>query len=92
QGHCAILSAPAAQAALLLNHLGQRGKRDAGGYRSYFLTSQEEALDAALRLARHHARNRTPDGGGGLLLIDASGYWARYANPLKAADEDALIP
>lgn len=92
QGHCAILSAPAAQTALLLNHLGQRGKREAGGYRSYFLTSLEEALDAALRLARHHARNRTPEGKGSLLLIDASGYWARYFNPLQAAGEDALIP
>lgn len=92
QGHCAILSAPAAQTALLLNHLCQRGKREGGDYRSYFMTSLEEALDAALRLARHHARNRTPDGDAGLLLIDASGYWARYFNPLQSADHDALVP
>lgn len=92
QGHCAILSAPAAQTAVLLDHLSLRGKSNAGSYRSYFLTSLEEALDAALRLARHHARNRTPDGAAGLLLIDASGYWARYFDPLQRAGEDALVP
>ena len=92
QSHCAILSAPAAQTALLLNHLVQRGKRETADYRSYFLTSLEEALDAALRLARHHARNRTPDGEAGLLLVDASGYWARYFNPLQSADAQALVP
>ncbi|MCP8350624.1 alpha/beta fold hydrolase [Pseudomonas sp. FBF18] len=92
QGHCAILSAPAAQTALLLNHLAKRGKREPADYRSYFMTSLEEALDAALRLARHHARNRTPDGQGELLLIDDSGYWARYFNPLQRADASALVP
>ena len=92
QGHCAILSAPAAQTALLLNHLGKRGKREPGDYRSYFMTSLEESLDAALRLARHHARNRTPDGQGELLLIDDSGYWARYFNPLQRDDGSALVP
>ncbi|MDD2052488.1 alpha/beta fold hydrolase [Pseudomonas putida] len=92
QGHCAILSAPAAQTALLLNHLSKRGKREPADYRSYFMTSLEESLDAALRLARHHARNRTPDGQGELLLIDDSGYWARYFDPLQRADASALVP
>ncbi|MDU9392275.1 alpha/beta fold hydrolase [Pseudomonas sp. zfem002] len=92
QGHCAILSAPAAQTAVLLNHLSQRGKREPGDYRAYFMTSLEEAFDAALRLARHHARNRTPDGAAGLLLIDASGYWARYFDPLQRGERDALVP
>jgi len=92
QGHCAILSAPAAHAALLLNHLARHGKREPGDYRAVFLTSLEEALDAALRLARHHARNRTPDGVAGLLLVDASGYWARYFDPLQRGGDDALVP
>ncbi|MCQ4298181.1 alpha/beta fold hydrolase [Pseudomonas stutzeri] len=92
QGHCAILSAPAAQTALLLNHVSRRGKHEPGEYRSYFMTSLEESLDAALRLARHHARNRTPGGEGRLLLIDASGYWARYFDPLQCKDASALVP
>ena len=92
QGHCAILSVPAAQTALLLNILCRSGKARPVDYRSYFMTSLEEALDAALRLARHHARNRTPDGQGGLLLIDASGYWQRYFDPLQQGGADALVP
>lgn len=92
QGHCAILSVPAAQTALLLNVLCRSGKAQPIDYRSYFMTSLEESLDAALRLARHHARNRTPDGQGGLLLIDSSGYWQRYFDPLQRGGADALVP
>lgn len=92
QGHCAILSVPAAQTALLLNILCSTGKAQPADYRSYFMTSLEESLDAALRLARHHARNRTPDGQGGLLLIDSSGYWQRYFDPLQLGAGDALVP
>lgn len=92
QGHCAILSVPAAQTAVLLNTLCKDAKHAPADYRCYFMTSLEESLDAALRLARHHARNRTPDGQGGLLLIDSSGYWSRYFDPLQRGGNEALVP
>lgn len=92
QGHCAILSVPAAQTAWLLNALSNQGKEQTGNYHSYFMTSSEEALDAALRLARHHARNRNPAGAGTLVLVDHSGYWARYFDPLDRGPAEALVP
>ncbi|MBB3811109.1 aminotransferase class III-fold pyridoxal phosphate-dependent enzyme [Pseudochelatococcus contaminans] len=92
QGHCAILSAPSAQSAVLLDSLCNQGRSQPVSYRSYFMTSLEEALDASLRLARHHARNHRPDARGQLLLIDNSGYWQGYFDPLGDGAADALVP
>jgi acetylornithine/succinyldiaminopimelate/putrescine aminotransferase/pimeloyl-ACP methyl ester carboxylesterase/acyl carrier protein len=92
QGHCAILSAPAAQTAYLLNSLCNSGKIQAETYHSYFMTSSEEALDAALRLSRHHGRNRNPQGEGALIVVDPTAYWSRYFDPLNLGTIDALVP
>jgi acetylornithine/succinyldiaminopimelate/putrescine aminotransferase/pimeloyl-ACP methyl ester carboxylesterase/acyl carrier protein len=92
QGHCAILAAPAAQAAFLLNLVCNESKTEPADYRSYFLTSLEEAFDAALRLSRHHARNRDPASSGTLLIIDREGRWMRYFDPLARGPREALVP
>ena len=92
QGHCAILSPQSAQVALLLNRIQSQNKTGDEDYRCLFLTSQHEALDAALRLARHRARNRDADSSGELLLIDAGESWRRYFDPLDAGPDDALVP
>jgi|GEM_PF-32907 len=92
QGHCAILSPQSAQVALLLNRIQAQNKTGDEDYRCLFLTSQHEALDAALRLARHRARNRDTDSSGELLLIDAGEGWRRYFDPLDAGPDDALVP
>lgn len=92
QGHCAILSAPAAQTAYLLNGICNSGKKQKETYHSYFMTSSEEALDAALRLSRHHARNRNPQGEGTLIVVDPTAYWSRYFDPLNVGIIDALVP
>jgi cation diffusion facilitator CzcD-associated flavoprotein CzcO/acetylornithine/succinyldiaminopimelate/putrescine aminotransferase/pimeloyl-ACP methyl ester carboxylesterase/acyl carrier protein len=92
QGHCVILPAVAAQTAFLLNHICTGGKPEATAYRSYFVTSAEEALDAALRLARHHARNKDPKSAGTVLMVDGGRRWADYFNPLGATPDAALLP
>jgi len=92
QGHCAILSAPAAHTAFLLNRLCNAGKREEAVYNSFFLTSLEEAFDAALRLSRHRARNRTPAGSGTILVLDPGNRWADYVDPLGRGPDDALVP
>lgn len=92
QGHCVILSEHAAQLALTLNALCNQNKDKQSAYRSYFVPSQEEALDAAIRLARHHERNKNPKSSGTVLIIDASTRWSAYFNPLRQKDADALVP
>jgi acetylornithine/succinyldiaminopimelate/putrescine aminotransferase/pimeloyl-ACP methyl ester carboxylesterase/acyl carrier protein len=92
QGHCVILSEHAAQLALTLNVLCNQDKTEHSAYRSYFLTSLEEAFDAAIRLARHHERNKNPKSSGGVLIIDQSQRWLNYFNPLKQGQADELVP
>ncbi len=92
QGHCAMLSEPAAETTVLLNALCNLGKPQQCDYRSYFMTSVEEALDAALRLSRHHARNRSQNSPGTLVIIDPSGYWQGYFDPLDLGTQNALVP
>lgn len=90
QGHCAILSTQSAKTAYLLNRICNQQAQ--GQYRSYFMTSLEESLDAALRLARHHARNKAPGGAGTILMLDPSGYWQNYFDPLNKGSKNALVP
>lgn len=92
QGHCVILSAPQAQTALLLDLLCNENKIRPTTYRSYFLTSLEEAFDAALRLARHRSRNKKPDTKASVVVIDGTGRWLDYFDPLRRGTSDALIP
>lgn len=93
QGHCVILPATAAQTAFLLSYACTKGRTDAVGYRTYFVTSLEEALDAALRMARHIARNKRPNGATGeVLIVDETQRWADYFDPLRRAPKDALVP
>jgi acetylornithine/succinyldiaminopimelate/putrescine aminotransferase/pimeloyl-ACP methyl ester carboxylesterase/acyl carrier protein len=92
QGHCAILSPQAAQVGVLLNRILARNKPAGDDYRCLFLTSQHEALDAALRLARHRARNRDAASTGEVLIVDAGDSWQRYFDPLNAGADDALVP
>ena len=92
QGHCAILSSAGARACYLLNILLSKGRTDTSGFNSYFLTSAEEAFDAALRLARHHARNRNGNSPGTILVIEKSGRWHRHFDPAGRGSSDALVP
>lgn len=92
QGHCAILSAPAAQTAVLLNRLFTAGKAEPATYATFFLTGLEEAFDAALRLSRHRARNRFPTGTGTVVVLDPGGRWGDYTDPLRRGLDDALVP
>lgn len=92
QGHCVILSEPAAQLALTLNAVCNRNKAQRSSYRSYFVTSMEEAFDAAIRLSRHHERNRNPQANGQVLIIDAGQRWSDYFNPLQQIPGEALVP
>lgn len=92
QGHCVILSAHAGQLALTLNVLCNQNKTRPLNYRSYFLTSLEEAFDAAIRLSRQHERNKNPKTSGKILIIDQSETWRHYFNPLKQEQAEALVP
>lgn len=92
QGHCAILSPQSAQLALLINRLYASNKAGVEEYRCLFLTSQHEALDAALRLARHRARNSDAESRGGILVVESGQTWRRYFDPLGAGNDDALVP
>lgn len=92
QGHCAILSPQSAQVGLLLNRIYERNKEGEEAYRCLYLTSQHEALDAALRLARHRARNRNAESTGEILVVEPGEAWQRYFDPLGLGAEDALVP
>lgn len=93
QGHCVILPECSAQVAVLLNTCCNRGKDGAADYRSYFVTSFEEAFDAAIRLVRHHARNSKPDSDGTVVLCDGrDDFWKSYVDPLGKGPTHALIP
>lgn len=92
QGHCVMLSEHSAQLALTLNAVCNQNKAEETVYRSYFVTSLEEAVDAAFRLARHHERNRNPKSSGNILVIDAGKRWAQYFNPLRRNRDEALVP
>ncbi|WP_159726837.1 aminotransferase class III-fold pyridoxal phosphate-dependent enzyme [Methylosinus sp. Ce-a6] len=92
QGHTIMLSPAVAQAARLID-IGLNSVKDAPeAFRSYFLTSQAEALDAAIRFARHLARNRSDAADGAALLIDPTVGWARRFDPLGRGASDALVP
>ncbi|XSG83272.1 MAG: aminotransferase class III-fold pyridoxal phosphate-dependent enzyme [Methyloligella sp. ZOD6] len=92
QGHCVLLPETAAKTAYLLNRLCRTGKAEPETYRSYFVPSIEEALDAALRLSRHHARNKRPQSSGTILLLERGHRWSDYFNPLGASTHEALLP
>ncbi|MDR6286805.1 acetylornithine/succinyldiaminopimelate/putrescine aminotransferase/pimeloyl-ACP methyl ester carboxylesterase/acyl carrier protein [Methylopila jiangsuensis] len=92
QGHAILLSPDVAQAALLLDIGLNAGKPEPQRYRSFFLTSQEEALDAAIRFARHLARNRSGGADGRTVMIDPSGVWERRFNPVGGPAAEALTP
>ncbi|MEW6438296.1 MAG: alpha/beta fold hydrolase [Pseudomonadota bacterium] len=92
QGHCAILSEASAEAAIRLNSFCAAGKNDGAEFNCYFMTSAEEAADAAVRLARHAARNVRPASSGAVLIIESEGRWQRYFDPLSAGTKDALVP
>ncbi|HEY8084312.1 MAG TPA: aminotransferase class III-fold pyridoxal phosphate-dependent enzyme, partial [Methylophilaceae bacterium] len=92
QGHCVMLSEHSAQLALTLNALCNQNKTEQSTYRSYFLTSLQEAFDAALRLTRHHARNKNPKSNGRVLVIDRTRQWTDYFNPLQQKQGDELVP
>lgn len=92
QGHTIMLSPVVAQAARLID-IGLNSAKDAPEvFRSYFLTSQAEALDAAIRFARHLARNQSASARGQVIMIDPTGNWARRFNPMEWAESDALVP
>lgn len=92
QGHCAILSPQAAQVGLLLNRLMDRNKKSTARYHCFYLTSRHEALDAALRLLRHRARNANPKSSGEIWIIESAGRWESYFNPLGLESDDAFVP
>lgn len=92
QGHCAILSPAAAQLGLLLNTLVNSGQAQSTPHKCFFLSSQQEALDAGLRLARHRARNADPHSRGEIVFIDQGRSWRDYFNPLGLDSADALVP
>ena len=93
QGHCVILPATSAQTAFLINHACTHQRANPASYRTYFVTSIEEALDAALRMARHIARNKHPGSAtGAVLIVDQTHRWANYFDPLRRGQETALIP
>lgn len=92
QGHCVMLSEHSAQLALTLNALCNQNKAEETTYRSYFVPSLDEAVDAAFRLVRHHERNRNPKSAGRILVVDASQHWINYFNPLRRSQAEALVP
>jgi acetylornithine/succinyldiaminopimelate/putrescine aminotransferase/pimeloyl-ACP methyl ester carboxylesterase/acyl carrier protein len=92
QGHCVILSAPSAQLSFLLNIFCNKNKTQWEDYTSYFVTSAEEAFDAAIRLARHHARNKKPKSEGKVIIIDEKDRWLNYFDPLNKGEANSLVP
>lgn len=92
QGHCVMLSDHAAQLALSLNAICNKHKDSKQTYRSYFTTSVEEGLDAALRLARHYARNTNSKSQGQVLLIGAGETWKNHFDPMHSGTNEALVP
>ena len=92
QGHSLMLSEHAAKLAMTLNEVCNQNKVKDALYRSYFLTSIEEALDAAIRLSRHQERNKNPKSSGKILLIDSNTRWSDYFDPMQQGQVDALVP
>lgn len=92
QGHSVMLSEYAAQLAFVLNLLCNQNKITESLYRSYFLTSIEEALDAAIRLSRHQRRNKDSKSTGKVLIIDSSERWSNYFDPMHQGENAALVP
>lgn len=92
QGHCAILSPQAAQAAYLLNRVIQKESRPDWRYHTYFLTSIEEAFDAGIRIARHYGRTRDVANKGRVGIYDPTCQWRNMFNPHNASNEHALVP
>ncbi|MFA5951022.1 MAG: aminotransferase class III-fold pyridoxal phosphate-dependent enzyme [Hyphomicrobium sp.] len=92
QGHCVILPDTAAELALLLSHICNVEKPEPVDYRSYFVTSLDEAFDAAIRLARHQARNKAPQCEGTIVVVDEGTRWKNYVDPLAVGAEEALLP
>lgn len=92
QGHSVMLSEPAAQLAFVLNILCKQNKVTESLYRSYFLTSIEEALDAAIRLSRHQRRNKDSKSTGKVLIIDSNERWSNYFDPMHQGTSTALVP
>ncbi|MEM0910669.1 MAG: alpha/beta fold hydrolase, partial [Pseudomonadota bacterium] len=93
QGHCIMLSDHSAQAAKALRDLTVKNKLAGVDYRSYFVTCAEEALDAAIRIARHYSRNHSRNQSQGqVLIIERGTKWQNYFDPLKQGETEALVP
>nr|WP_320166346.1 aminotransferase class III-fold pyridoxal phosphate-dependent enzyme [uncultured Methylophaga sp.] len=91
-GHTISLSSTSAQLCVLIDRILSKKHDSSVSHRSYFLTSQEEALDAAIRFARHQARNKNSDSSDGHVLIsNDDGFWEQYFNP-NLSDQSALVP
>lgn len=92
-GHCAILSPVAAQLGYLINlFLKVNIEKDEEARHCFFMPSGAEALDAAMRLARHNIRNKNNELSANILFYEAEVNWENYFDPTNAGKEDALVP
>jgi len=85
------ISPYAAKAALLLSRC-INGDLRARPYLTFFGNSRMEALDGAIKVARHAACKKKSASKGTLLVLDADEAFLCRHDPLKASPEDMLVP
>jgi len=87
------ISAEAAQVGYLLNAVCNPGQINNGspeGYKSFFCNSRFEALQGAIKIARHRQAERYKEHQGLILILDQSGQIHDYF-PAEASFEGAVL-
>ncbi|MGH3813942.1 MAG: aminotransferase class III-fold pyridoxal phosphate-dependent enzyme [Pseudonocardiaceae bacterium] len=85
-----FINPAAAKLSYLLSELVRGGRTES--YFCYLVSSGLEALSGTINLARHTAVRAGLDEGGWVLLIDESGRYQEFLDPVRLGSADALIP
>ncbi len=85
------ISPLAAKAAFLLSLCVARDDRSRR-YVTFFGNSRQEALDGAIKVARHTARRKNPASSGEVLILDADDAFRLRRDPLRSAPGNELVP
>ncbi|MGH3921867.1 MAG: aminotransferase class III-fold pyridoxal phosphate-dependent enzyme, partial [Pseudonocardiaceae bacterium] len=85
-----FINPAAAKLSYLLSELVGSGRTER--YFSYLVSSGLEALSGVINLARHTAVRGGRNEGGWVLLIDESGRYQEFMDPVGLGGADALIP
>jgi acetylornithine/succinyldiaminopimelate/putrescine aminotransferase len=85
------ISPLAAKAAFLLS-MCVAGDDRSRRHVTFFGNSRQEALDGAIKVARHTARRKNPASSGEILILDADDALKLRHNPLQSAPGDELVP